>query len=153
MTAPPAPFLAALKEAADGAAAAEAQFRREAQSRIATLEAERAFAFRRLNLMRTIVDAATGAESEEIAVANALAALRTKLGWHNDSEARTEVVSRFAAVARSVHARLSPREEGEPEPDVTRTLADFEAWYARTRTTPFWALFEHHIPETPLIDF
>jgi len=79
-----------LQAAADNAAEAEAQFRRDANQRFSALEAARAFAHRRLNLMRTIANAAAQPESEEIAVANALAVLREKLGWHGDSDARSE---------------------------------------------------------------
>jgi hypothetical protein len=147
-----APFLAVLQSAADNAAEAEAQFRRDANQRFAALEAARAFAHRRLNLMRAIADAAAQPESEEIAVANVLAVLLEKLGWHGDSEARSEVLSHFAPVARAV-ASVSAREDGGSEPDVMRTLAEFETWYAQNHPGPFWALFEHHLPETPVVDF
>ncbi len=146
-------FVTALQAAAEGAAKAEAEFRRHASQRLATLEAARAFAYRRLNLMRAIADAAALPESEEIAVANALAVLQEKLGWRGDSEARSEVLSRFAPVARAVAGSVSARENGAPEPDVTTTLAEFEAWYAENHPGPFWALFEQHLPETPLVDF
>jgi hypothetical protein len=148
-----APFLAVLQAAADNAAEAEAQFRRDANRRVAALEAARAFAHRRLNLMRAIADAAALPESEEIAVANALAVLQEKLGWRGDSEARSEVLSRFAPVARAVAGSVSAREDGAPESDVMTTLAEFEAWYAENHPGPFWALFEQHLPETPLVDF
>ena len=103
--------------------------------------------------MRAIADAAAPPESEEIAVANALAVLQEKLGWRGDSEARSEVLSRFAPVARAVAGSVSAREDGGPEPDVMTTLAEFEAWYAQNHPGPFWALFEQHFPETPLVDF
>jgi len=94
-------YLDAFKAAADHAEATEGQFRREAAQRIAALERERAFAYRRLNLVRTITEALTGVETEEIAVANAQAVLRSRLGWSADSEARTEVLARFASVAQA----------------------------------------------------
>lgn len=141
---PTVPFLAALQAAADDAATAEAACRRDAQRRIKAVEAARAFAFRRLNLMRAVADAASGADSEEIAVAGGVGVLQAKLGWHTDSEARSEVLSRFAAVARAIHA---------DEAAVTGALADFEAWYAETHPGPFWALFDQEFPETPLVDF
>jgi hypothetical protein len=100
--------------------------------------------------MRAIADATPQPESEEIAVANALAVLREKLGWHGDSEARSEVLSHFAEVARAVAGTVSAREFGGPEPDVMTTLAEFEAWYAQNHPGAFWALFEQHFPETPL---
>jgi len=148
-----APFLAVLQAAADNAAEAEAQFRRDANQRFSALEAARAFAHRRLNLMRTIANAAAQPESEEIAVANALAVLREKLGWHGDSDARSEVLSHFAPVARAVAGSVLAREGDGPEPDVMTALAEFETWYAENHPGPFWVLFEQHLPETPVVDF
>lgn len=151
-------FLDALKEAADRATAAEDDFRRDIAQRIKALETERAFAFRRLNLMRAIAEVVAGAEGEEIAVAAATAVLRAKLGWAGDSEARDEVVSRFAPVAQAMFASLSPETpaptgKDAPEPDVVGALAEFERWYAETHPDAFWTLFENYLPETPVVDF
>jgi len=150
---PSASFLDALKTAADGAAAAESEFRRHAADRIKALERERAFAFRRLNLMRALADAVASAESEEIAVANGLAVLRARLGWSSDSDARSEVLSRFAPVAAAVFAYLAPPDEETPAADVGGALQEFEAWYAAMRGTSFWTLFEQYVAETPVVDF
>jgi hypothetical protein len=38
-------------------------------------------------------------------------------------------------------------------PDIGDALARFEAWYAATHSGPFWALFEHYVTETPVVDF
>jgi hypothetical protein len=152
-------FLDDLKRAADGQSAAEEAFRREIAARTKALENERAFAFRRLNLMRAIADVVAGAEGEEIAVAAATAVLRAKLGWSEDSEARDAVVSRFAPVAVAMYASLSPEiaaapdKKETPAPDVLGALAEFEAWYAETHPNPFWILFEVYMPETPRVDF
>ena len=32
-------------------------------------------------------------------------------------------------------------------------FALFEAWYAEAHGVEFWSLFEHPMPETPLVDF
>ena len=153
----PAPsYLDALKAAADHTSIAEDEFRREVAERTKALANERAFAFRRLNLMRAISEGIAAAESEEIAVAAATAVLRTKLGWSEHSEPRDEVVSRFAPVAVAMFASLSPDEatnEDRPEPDVIDELGAFERWYAETHTGPFWVLFENYMPETPVVDF
>jgi hypothetical protein len=151
----PAPsYLDALKLSAERCAAAEDEFRRGIAERTRQLEKERSFAFRRLNLMKDISSAIAGAESEEIAVAAATTVLRAKLGWVSDSEARMEVVSSFAPVARAMFASLAPSEgDDEARPDVIKSLADFEAWYQETHPHPFWFLFEHYMPETPVVDF
>ena len=156
-------FLDELKCAADKTATAEDEIRREAAQRIKALEVERAFAFRRLNLMRAIAEVVAGAEGEEIAVAAATAVLRAKLGWSSDSEARDEVITRFAPVAVAMYASLSPEIETpsgqEPAqekiqvPDVLGALTEFERWYAEMHPVAFWVLFENYMPETPRVDF
>jgi hypothetical protein len=147
-------FLDDLKRATERAAAVENDFRREIAQRIKALESERAFAFRRFNLMRAIADVVASSESEEIAVAGATALLRTKLGWSSDSEARSAVLSRFAPVAQAMFASLAPPgDENAPTPDVIGALAEFERWYGATHPNPFWILFENYIPETPVVDF
>ena len=154
----PAPsFLDELKRATERATAAEDDFRREVAQRIKALERERAFTFRRYNLMRALAEAVASAESEEIAVAGATAILRSKLGWASDSEARAAVVSRFAPVAQAMFASLAPppTDQNAPAapPDVVAALTNFERWYAETHSQPFWILFETYMPETPVVDF
>jgi len=147
-------FLDGLKRATEHTTAAESDFRREIARRIKALENERAFAFRRYNLICAIADLVASAESEEIAVAGATAVLRTKLGWSSDSEARAAVLSRFAPVAQTMFASLAPSDNEEaPEPDVIAALSEFERWYAETHPSPFWVLFENYMPETPVVDF
>jgi hypothetical protein len=155
---PPASFLDALKSAADAAAAAENAFRREVAERTKTLGRERAFAFRRLNLMRSLAEAVAHAEDPEVAIASSLAMLRAKLGWSSDSEARSAVLSHFAPIAAAVFASLAPLSEDAPDSetpnaDVIKSLAEFESWYAASHTTPFWVLFEQYVAETPVVDF
>lgn len=143
-------FLVDLKTAAEAAKVAEARFRRDAAVRIAALEQERAFAFRRLNLMQAITESMASAESEEIAVASAFATLRMRLGWNSDSEARSEVIARFGQVVLALFR--APDEEVSAN-DVPEALAGFERWYAETRGSPFWLLFERQMPDTPRVDF
>jgi hypothetical protein len=148
------PFLEALTLEADHAQAAEAAYRREAAKRTKQLASDRAFAFRRLHLMRAITSAAADAESEEVAVSVATAGLRARLGWTHDSEARDAVLSNFAAVAQAVYAGLSPTNDTEPTGrDVLEALADFEDWYAQGHPSPFWVLFENEMRESPVVDF
>jgi hypothetical protein len=147
-----APFLEALEAAASSAGAAETAFRREAAERIKSLERERSFAFRRMNLMRPIAEAVARAESEELAVAGSLAILRSKLGWSSDSEARSAVLARFAPVVQGLYASLRP--EGDaPAINVLALLDAFETWYEATHRVSFWSLFDQPMPETPLVDF
>ncbi|TKB17435.1 MAG: hypothetical protein E5V75_11930 [Mesorhizobium sp.] len=145
----PASFLLELRTSAEAAKAAETSFRHEAARNIAALEQERAFAFRRLNLMQAIADAMALAESEDIAVANAFAALRASLGWNADSEARSEVISHFGPVALAMFQDLT----GNQSANIHAALAEFEHWFSDTRGSSFWALFEQQMPDTPVVDF
>jgi hypothetical protein len=145
-------FIDVLAVAADSSSAAETEYRREAAERIKVLAQERAFAFRRLNLMRDMARAVTGAEDEDAAVACALAALRSRLGWVGDSEVHSAILSRFRPVAEALFASLRP--DGEPPTsDIGAALAEFESWYADNHAAPFWTLFERYMAETPLVDF
>jgi hypothetical protein len=112
-------FLAALDADAREADAAEAGYRREAAARIGELERVRALAFRRRNLMRAVAAAIERSESVEIAVAVGLATLRTRLGWSSDSEARDEVLTRFAPVVEALF-RAAPPEVADENSEVTR---------------------------------
>ena len=147
-------YLEALRAAAHRCTEAEDEFRRTIASRLKQLEQERAFSYRRFNLMNEVSGVVARAESEEIAVAVATAVLRAKLGWVSDSDARVAVTSGFAPVAQAMFASLAPVEsEDEPKPDVIAALAQFEAWYLETHPAPFWMLFENVMPETPVVDF
>jgi hypothetical protein len=145
-------FINELRSAAELAATAEAGFRRESAERIAKLECERAFAFRRLNLMRAVADAVARAEDEEIAVANGLGALRAKLDWSNESESQSALLSHFAPVAQALFASLKADEDSRGR-GVIEALDEFEQWYATTHREPFWDLFDQPLAETPRVDF
>lgn len=153
-------FLATLQEAASTASEAEAEFRRSIGARIAALEQERSFAFRRLNLVKALAEAAAGADSEASALGACRSALIGRLGWGGESEAQREVVERFGPVFQALWTAGRPVEMqgrdadavAEP-PDPAMALAAFEDWFAGSRGTPFWKLFENVMPETPLVDF
>ena len=147
-------YLEALRAAAHRCTEAEDEFRRTIASRLKQLEQERAFSYRRFNLVNEVSGAVASAESAEIAVAVATAVLRARLGWVSDSDARIAVTSGFAPVAQAMFESLAPPEsDDEPKPDVIEALARFEAWYLETYHNPFWTLFENVMPETPIVDF
>lgn len=141
-----AAFLTALDVAKRSADVAETDFRREAAARTEALAMARAHAYRRADLMVSLAVMVAEASDAEMAGAAGQALLRARLGWSDDSEARAEVLARFAPVAAAVFAA-----DGSPTPAAA--LAAFEDWYLATRQTPFWYLFEHYMPDTPLVDF
>jgi hypothetical protein len=148
-----AALLAMFESAAAAAGRAEAALRERVEAEVAAAERARAFAYRRLNLMRMLARAIAGAESEEAAVGRGLAGVRAELGWDSDSDTRAETLSRLATVVRAAFASLAPPHDAEARAiDVPQALADFEAWYERAYDRSFWALFEQEIAEMPLVE-
>lgn len=174
-------YFSALEQAAATAANAEHAFKVEAQIRGQALAAARAEAFRRMNFLKGLAGSLGAAADEQDAVRAARAYLCNRLGWEEMTAARTDVLEHFGDVARAVHGAIAgPPPEGAPEgsqpaapkdtlaqasgvqdmpmqdmpmQDPSAAMAAFEAWYSATRETPFWHLFEHYMPETPLVDF
>jgi hypothetical protein len=146
-------FLDELQEAAERAAIAEKNFRREAIENIKLLECERAYAFRRLNFVRAIAEGIKHAENSESAIASALDILRSRLGWSEEhSDATSLICDRFAPVAQTIFATIRNNEEYTNQ-ELARALAAFESWYSSTHATPFWVLLEHPMMDTPRVDF
>lgn len=152
MTGPTQAFLDHLKAAATSAHEAENSLRKRMAEEIARLERQRAFAYRRLNLMNEISKAVASAEDEDAAVARGLAVLRTELGWTSESETRKATLERFERVVRAAIAGLSSTETAESAPDIADELSGFETWYESTYGKPFWVLFDQEIQEIPLVE-
>ncbi|MEP9378187.1 hypothetical protein ABLE91_15845 [Aquabacter sp. CN5-332] len=148
-----ATYLSSLQQAAEAAEAAERAFRTEAEARTKALAAARSEAYRRINFLRPLAEMVGGAESPDVAVLHAQAYLRTRLGWDETTPAREEVLTRFAPVALAIHFALAEGEPPEGTEDAPAAMATFEDWYAQTRESSFWYLFEHYMRETPLVDF
>lgn len=165
-------FVAELDAEAREREAAETEFRRTMRDRVDALARERAFAHRRANVMRSLFQTVSQAETREIALAGAASALRRRLGWVDDSPAREEVLEHYQRVADAAFAATRPADTGpenqesgdapvvlvsageqESGPDPRASLEAFERWYEEARGRSFWTLFEHYMPETQLVDF
>ena len=144
---PIAAYLETLNAAARTASIAEQEHQKEAVRRAGELREARAFAWRRLNLVRAIAAAVAGAEGPEAVAAAGRAAVLRETGLSGATEAQREVADRFALVTVAVAAAAA----GE-EADPAAALADFEAWYAGARGVPFLSLMEREVPELPLVE-
>lgn len=154
-----ATYLTSLEQAAEAAASAEHAFKVEAEARGRALAAARAEAFRRMNFLKGLAESLGASASGEEAVQTAHAYLRNRLGWDEATPARSEVLEHFTPVALAIHGAIqgTGAPDAEPAdaagPDAPAAMAAFEDWYVATRETPFWYLFEHYMPQTPLVDF
>ena len=147
-TTPLADYLATLDAAARAAGAAELEHQKEAARRAAELRLERAYAWRRLNLVRAVAAAMRGVEEEADAAAAGRAAFLHETGLTSATQAQRDVADRFAPVVTAV--RAAAREGTEADPAAA--LAAFEAWYAAERGGPFLALMEREVVELPLVE-
>lgn len=164
MTAQPlTAYLDALERTAHEVSAAEESYRREAAVRFRELEQQRAFAFRRLNLMRTVAAAVAGIEEEAEAQAAGGAAFLRELDWTGATESQRQTLEQFRPVilaawrlsrAQAEGAESGAAADGAAADDVTlaRALAAFEEWFAGARNGAFLTVMEREIVELPLVE-
>lgn len=144
-----ATYLDSLDATARMASAAEVEHQKEAAARAAELRTERAFAWRRLNLMRSLAGAVRGAEKAEDAATAGRAAMLGLVGWNGSTQAQRDAADRFAPVVLAVWAALR---EGEDGTDPGAALVEFEDWFAAERGAPFLGLMEREMVELPLVE-
>lgn len=144
-----ASYLDHLQAVARAASAAEVEHQKQAAARAAELRNERAFAWRRLNLMRSVAEAVRGAETAEAATAAGRSAMLAMVGWNGATQAQRDVADRFTPVVLAVWN--AGREQGG-ETDAGAALAEFEAWFAVERGAPFLGLMERETVELPLVE-
>jgi hypothetical protein len=152
-------FLGALEAAAIAAQREELSFRESIAAEIARRERDRQFAFRRLNLAKSMAAVALTADTEELAIAGQAAALARELGWHETTEPRQKALVAWTPVAKAVWQEVRPATDGsaaaadQSKPAVSEALATFETWYAQEFGSSYLALLDHELPEIPVVEF
>ncbi len=147
-------FIADLEHAATSAQREEIAFRENIAAEITRRERARQFAFRRLDLARTMSSAAAGADGEEDAVARQLAAFKRELDWHSESEARKRTLDAWRPVAAAVWSHTRPDvSEVAPTASVPAAMLAFEDWYRSENGNDFLAIFDQEIEEMPVVEF
>lgn len=146
-----------LDRIAHDASVNEEDYRKEVAVRLRELEQDRAFGFRRLNLMRTVTAALEGSENEDEAVRHGSAAFLRELGWSGDSETQQETLRQFEPVIAACWRAAQPQPPETPDADaepaaIIEKLRAFEAWFADNRNGPFLSIMEREIVELPLVE-
>ena len=140
-----------LSARASEAGVAEQQYQKEVARRMAELKEARAFAWRRVSLLRAIAAAVSESKDEEEARAAGRKSFYREVGWNGGTQNQREVCEGFEQVVLAVWA--ATREEDPADADeVEQAFEGFETWYAETRQTPFLALMERDIVELPLVE-
>jgi len=145
-------FLDQLEQTAHAASVNEETYRREAAARFQVLEQERAFGFRRLNLMRTVVAAINGCETEEEAITKGSAAFLLELGWAGQSETQQEALANFQPVIRACWQAAQSEDADAKSTELGGKVNDFERWFGQARSGPFLSVLEREIVELPLVE-
>ncbi len=154
-------FLDGFERAAHEASITEENYQREAAARLKQLAEARAFGFRRLNLMRTVVAAIQGCETEDDAIIAGSAAFLHEVGWSTENESQQEALEKFQPVIRACwrikQADVEAATEGAAKPaaspdDIGQQLSEFENWFDTARNGPFLSVLEREIVELPLVE-
>jgi hypothetical protein len=153
-----ADYLDALERAAVAANVEEENYRKAAMERIKALEQKRAFAFRRLYLVRTIATSLTDAKDEAEAAARGSAIFLREVNWSGGTEAQREVAQHFLPVVMAIWA--VKQAEASPSDAVAKAetasveaeLEAFERWYASKRSGTFFQLMDTEPVDLPLVE-
>jgi len=130
---------------------AEDALRTRMAEQLASLERRRAFAHRRMNLVRSLAGAAANAETEEAATAAQRGAIRRELGWGVESDFQRGVLDGLRPVGVLLWQSLRAVEVATPSAMLT-ALETFEAWFEATHGSAFYALFDQEVLEIPLVE-
>lgn len=146
-----AAFLVRLEEDAAAAARREQEFRREAAARIERLEAERAYAYRRFNVLKDMARAAQGCETAEEGCRAQLVHVFRDIGWIAASlddlgEDKKEAAERLKPVAEAIY--MAVRTEGAADAEAIapeRLFAEFEDWFLEAHGKRFLDAYETYV--------
>ena len=145
-------YLNDLDRIAREASAAEEQFRKEAARRAEELKNERAFAYRRLNLLRAIGRAVATAKDADEAQRSGRSVFFREVGWNGATQAQRDVAEQVAPVILAIWNATRLDEGTDDGSSVPEALAAFEGWFEETRNTAFLNLMEREIVELPLVE-
>lgn len=150
---------------ADCTAAEQAEriARAEIDARLREVERTRAFAWRRLSVLKDMMRTAADEPDRDVAVDRQLAGLFRDIGWIENSldelgPGAGPLLDRLRPIAEALHDAFHPGEAGEqtsdvPAFDVLAAFRGFEEWFEADRGQPFLQVFERYVPPTPVVEF
>jgi hypothetical protein len=149
-----AALLARLRETAEACEQSEAAFRRDSETRLRALTAQRVAAYRRWHLLQGMAAAAAGCETAADAEAAALDFALAETGWSEDDACYAEVRARLGATAAALEAARAGGASAEAVVDaVLAAMRDFEAWYRERLGNAFLDRLEAERGFLPVVDF
>lgn len=149
------PSIVELEQAAGAAQRSEIAFRQEVANEVHRHERERQFAFRRVELAKSMARAAAECETRDAAVASQISAFKSEFGWYGENDQRRRICAAWEAVADAIwrEAKAAAGDDNkEALATVVQAMLAFEAWYGDEFGRPFLELLDHEIPEMPVVE-
>jgi hypothetical protein len=154
-------LIARLEADCTAAEQAERTVRGEIEARLREVERARAFAWRRLNVLKDMLRTATNEPDRIVAVEHQLVGLFRDIGWIESGldelgPGAGPLLERLRPIAEAVHRACCPQGADEPALEAFDVLAAFRAfedWFEADRGQPFLQVFERYTPPTPLVEF
>ena len=145
-----APFQASARAAED----VEKSFRESVRPRLESLERERVFAHRRMNLVIDMAREAADQETRETAIETIIAFVATAFALERGRDTHETILGRLVPVAETIARATHPLPgEDSAVSDLAAALAAFEAWYYSKTGTPFLTRADIVVAESPLVDW
>ncbi len=132
------------------ASVAEQEFDREVARRRAEVSEARAFAWRRVSLMRALIGELGRHEGEEDALAAGRIRFFRELGWSGATENQQQVAEHFEPVLVAIREVIDGSQADAGV--VAAAFEAFENWYLETRQASFLTLMQREIVELPLVE-
>jgi hypothetical protein len=163
MLAVPEMLIARLEADCTAAEQAERIVRSEIEARLREVERARAFAWRRLNVLKDMLRTAKDEPDRAVAVEHQLVGLFRDIGWIEASldelgSGSVLLLDRLRPIAEALHGACHPQQTDAPAGegagfDVLAAFRAFEDWFEADRGQPFLQVFERYTPPTPLVEF
>ena len=138
--------------AAETAQETEIALRKKLADEVARLERERTFAFRRVRLVRTLLNAAEEHDTESDALMAERRAVCNELDWNGETEMQSTILDHLQSVTLSIWKCTCADADQNPAA-ITQELQAFETWHEATYGKSFYALFDRYVPQVPVVDF
>jgi hypothetical protein len=163
MPAVPETLIARLEADCTAAEQAERSVRSEIEARLREVERARAFAWRRLNVLKDMMRTAANEADRAVSVERQLIALFRDIGWIEGGldelgPGALPLLDRLRPIAEALHGACHPDETDDPTTngagtDILAAFLAFEEWFEADRGQPFLQVFERYMPPTPAVEF
>ena len=136
----------------DGAGRRGGAAQADGRAESGALERQRAFAFRRTRLIRTLATRGRRGVGARAGLGRAASGGARRARLDRESDVYEAILVRLQPVALAVW-KCACAVDSEAPPAVVPELEAFEAWFEGAHGKSFYALFDQYVSEVPVVDF